>query len=510
MGILAPALIFVLLLRVVPSFASEPSLDEAQQVLSLKMDTSSAVHTGAEGDGVPLKMGIEEGQEVAQEVDSSSSLDTSIEVVSPSEMGIQDGVYVNDFNATACAELHNQIVNIVVNAPHQPKNVLKKFFDAFEDEEQKMRERLSTPLIDFLSQIYVPVLSPEEKPWIWIDFTPLLTMPHPSILWSFEDWELGNEYVLLYADAGDESTGGIFFDMETNLISMVTLPDQFMEDCLWHYPEVALRRYLELFELGKFRLPTNETGVAASDALNLRFEPTQISIQLVDEFSVTAALDTYDALLEAIAQRIPGARIYNKPLVDKRTLIRWKITGLAFEFLSHARTPSFKYIAPGISVFNKDSFTAMMQLNNGSLQQWVVDRDIEEQAPMLLFPGDAPVRVEEEEQYLFNLMHPYLMNNQSGLYSVPGMDFGDTVELILPYSVGHPSARSHSRLFQHGPCPFFKGHNTRLFSLFSNWVRNVESGGFVVGANGVEGGMGAYMLADTEASRIRTDVGVCW
>ncbi|THU87874.1 hypothetical protein K435DRAFT_326627 [Dendrothele bispora CBS 962.96] len=416
-------------------------------------------------------------------------------------------------------------MTIISNAPNQPKHTLRKFFDVYADQEDKLRRRLSNPLLDFLSQIYVTApsdMSDSSVAWNWIRFTPLFAQPSPYRLWEYEEWVLGDEYVLLYPDPED-STGGIFFDMQQNLICMADLPGTDMESCPWHYLELGLTRYLEQFEVGKFRLPVNRTKIDEND---VRYEDYDfnIAVQRVDGSDLMTALELYDSLLEVIAERLDGAKIYDDPLVDMETLTRWGVEGFAFEFLSRARRPGFTYIAPSITVFNSSTFDAMMELNNGTLQRWIQDRDMGDMAPILLFPGDTLVDLEgddEREKYLFNLQHQYLINNMSGVYLQPDWDWGDTIRFVLPYSIGQnghiryaslpdKAVRGHSALYQHGPCPFFKGHGTRLFSLLYNWKESVRSGAFFVGPDGVEGGMDLYREADTEDPRINTNVGVCW
>ncbi|KAK7460532.1 hypothetical protein VKT23_009253 [Stygiomarasmius scandens] len=431
----------------------------------------------------------------------------------------ENGFYVNDFNATACAELHNQIVALVSRTPNQPKHTLQKFFDVYAAQDEELRSRLSDPLLDFLSRIHVPVMLP-GKSWPRINFTPRLAQPAADAFWLFEDWELGDEYILLYPDEGGESTGGIFFDMEQNLVCMLDLPGFSVEDCSWHYLETALTRYLEQFQVGKF----GPARPSDDDNTYEVYDSNAIVVRRIDGSDLETALGLYDSLLQAIAEHLDGAEILDEPLVDMETLVRWGIQGFAFEFLSRAKTPSFKYIAPGVTVFNSITFNSMMELNNGKFQQWVLDRGMEDMAPMLVFPGDALVQLDtddEEEKYLFNLSHQYLINNMTGVYLQTDWDWSDAIRFVLPYSIGQNGhihygsrpdepVRGHSVLYQHGPCPFFKGHNTRLFSLLYNWVENVRSGAFSVGPDGVEGGMELYQQVDAEDSPIKTDVGVCW
>ncbi|THV01259.1 hypothetical protein K435DRAFT_776100 [Dendrothele bispora CBS 962.96] len=479
----------------------------------------------------PLGFGVE--STIETEEGATQDLSGSLE---PVETGIEtwgidnEGVYSNNFDPAACAKLHNQIMTIVSNAPNQPEHTLRKFFDVYVGEEEELRLRLSGPLLDFLSQIYVTAppdaYTPSDaRDWLWhcpIRFTPLLAQPSAFAFWKHEDWELGDRYILLYGDPED-STGGVFFDMQHNLICKVDIFNEDMESCPWSSLEIGLARYLELYEVGKFRLPVNRTDIDEDDE---RYEDYDfdIAVQRVDGADWMMALEMYDSLLEAIAERIDGAEIYEEPLIDRATLTRWGVENFAFEFLSRARKPSFTYIAPGITVFNSSTFNAMMELNGGTLQQWIQDRDMGDMAPILLFPGDTPVDLEGEDEldrYLFNIEHQYLINNMSGVYLEPSWNWGDSIKLVLPYSIGQNghvrygsrpdvSVRGHSVLYQHGACPFFGGHHTRLFSLLYKWKESVRSGSFSTGPDGVEGGMELYREADADHPRIDTDVGVCW
>ncbi|MCJ1251984.1 hypothetical protein MMC30_009222 [Trapelia coarctata] len=117
------------------------------------------------------------------------------------------------FSPQRCAELHNQLVARAVDA----SSVIAPFIthNAFnlpgtptrhsDDPETPVTEYLSGDIIAFFEAIDTWRVGP----------------------WGFSDYDFDGEYsyvILLYGDADSGSTGGLFFDMDTNLAYWVIMP----------------------------------------------------------------------------------------------------------------------------------------------------------------------------------------------------------------------------------------------------------------------------------------------
>lgn len=416
------------------------------------------------------------------------------------------------FDPAKCAQLHNQILTIVAAGPRGASNRLVNFFAAYEDVEaaDPSRQYLSEPLVKFLSQIDVAVADGDNFSDT-LSFTPHLAQPHLASFWSYSEWDLEDQYphaILLYPEAGGDGEGGVFFDMSTNLAVMIIVSAEFPHKDQWQPLEIILQRYLDLFESGKYHVSdydSNATGCSA--------EPWV-------EQDVLATLEQYHALLDAIAARIAGAMVEDKPLVSTDTLTRWNVKGFAYEFLSRAKSPSFTFIAPGITVWNASAFNTLRVEDIGSARDKVATE--QEFETVLIFPSDTQVYEGDE---MLRFISPVLFHNLAGVY-LWGPDT-DEMRFILPYPIGQNGfvffgssprddldwkwrVRGNDVLYQHGRCPFFRDHFTRLVTLLHSWTIAVEWGDFLVGPNGVEGGMDLYKQADTANPGIDFNVNVCW
>jgi hypothetical protein len=247
------------------------------------------------------------------------------------------------------------------------------------------------------------------------------------------------------------------------------------------------------------------------------------ALELFAEADVVSALTAYERLLRSISWRIPASTILDTPLIDAGTLRRWNVSGFAYELLSRARTPSFTYIAPGVKTWTTASFQEIMERDKGSQRlNTIHERKLHaDEVPFLLFPSSSPIR---EVHSSFREHAMLLLGNLTGVYL---WGASDLIKFVLPYSTGEngyivsgssPETERDWRwrevgndvLYQHGRCPFFPNHLTRLTSLLKLWTENVERGLFKVDENGVLGGMEAYKSADSPMPGIDVHVGQCW
>lgn len=121
------------------------------------------------------------------------------------------------FDPLLCADLHNQIIDILrPSAEEQNFPIIRNFFVAYGDRAAEMRGKLSQPLTTFLENIDIIHHEDQSK---WMYFTPTLFMPAPlegnvaigglgasywnKALWKDEDNE---NWVALYLGELDRDT----------------------------------------------------------------------------------------------------------------------------------------------------------------------------------------------------------------------------------------------------------------------------------------------------------------
>ena len=97
---------------------------------------------------------------------------------------LQLPLVVPAFDPHICASLHNKIVFFLNDhAATYNNRIVHNFFDAYGDDANEIRERLSEPLITFLENIDIVVSNdPESSPVV--NFAPHLSMPNPHDFWA--------------------------------------------------------------------------------------------------------------------------------------------------------------------------------------------------------------------------------------------------------------------------------------------------------------------------------------
>lgn len=419
----------------------------------------------------------------------------------------------SDFDAKECARLHNEMVGLAHGPQSGSTARLVKFFDAFSSEESRepFMDYLSPSLVEFLSDIKIP-LGPQNESFSQV--TPHLLTPHPAFFFKFMEDHYDDRYpyaILLYREHMYDSDGGLFFDMQTNLCTWINMDNPWPHPDQWYPLEDALGRYAEMFRTEKYHCAPHE------------FLITECRMEPYVEADVALTVLMYETLLDAIVLRNAGSEIYKTPLVSAEMLKKWHIHGFAYDFLSRANSSSITYIAPGLRPLTDLSFEAIMLKEYGSIDQKDEQvRHSDDVVPLLLFSSDERT---SEQDYTVPLDHP------AGLYLDPSYHFADEVRLVTPFSIG---GNGHIRygnspkqisvedphvsdwkikgldvLYQHGPCPYFGDHSTRLYTLLAAWTNNIQNELFVVGPDGVEGGMELYKLADTPSPAMDFDVGEC-
>jgi hypothetical protein len=290
----------------------------------------------------------------------------------------------------------------------------------------------------------------------------------------------------------------------------------------WQPLETVLSAWIEMIEIGKI-LP-------AEEVVNLENEKMDPWLWYsYSEKQVQATVTAFNKLVTAIESRMP---LQNTPgsqsilarsedsLISTSVLDSASVPESCFvrSFLTSARKPDFKYIAPGLLLPSDSSFEQPLTtvLNE--------DEDSLPIPPVLLFRADTPktYSLEPNDSEANPFCEPYNRPDDddstkelpAGLYteSIDRKLYDNTEDgfrLLLPYVLGSngyvrksDSARFEdgAGLYQHGYQPFGGDpwRAQRLVKLFENWRGMVARGDWGVDENGVMGGIDTFKEADTE------------
>lgn len=72
-----------------------------------------------------------------------------------------------------------------------------------------------------------------------------------------------------------------------------------------------------------------------------------------------------------------------------------------------------------------------------------------------------------------------------------------------------PERIKNDALYQYGWCPFFPDHLPTLSVILNNWKKLIEEEKWIVGPDGVEGGIEKFKEADTQEHCLSYRIGVC-
>ncbi|KAL3703428.1 hypothetical protein TMatcc_010617 [Talaromyces marneffei ATCC 18224] len=448
-----------------------------------------------------------------------------------------------DFDPYICASLHNKIISfLTAQAPAHNNLIVHNFFDAYGDEANTIRDRLSGPLITFLENIDIMISNdPRSSPVM--NFAPHLCMPNPNEFWALNgglpdlSGKEHENWVVLYLATEEEL--GIYMDLDTHLCTWQREVMPWMRT--WVPAPNSLQLWLNLYESDKF-----QPSVGLEAISNTAYHRRYIAADL------TRDLKAYHNLLVAIQDRSPGstASISNKPgLFDEEILDRFRISGFLRDFLLNARRPNFMYIAPGLQIPSATWFQETLDADQGSERYNFVRRDgkvLRDDEPwepdwmqrgsssnwvgepLPLFPGP---KIESVSAAFERENVKFPVNKISGLYSWPDLISQDAVRLILPNPIGdngwvrdgNPDAITdadtedvpeslvnNDSLYQYGWCPFLLSHGPHLSMILDNWRQLVDTGEWSVGSDGVEGGMEVFRHADVEEHAISYRLTACF
>lgn len=261
-------------------------------------------------------------------------------------------------------------------------------------------------------------------------------------------------------------------------------------------------------------------------------------------------INTFHRLVDSIEGLRPRAEQSQSPsetgsLLSEEDLDAAHIPpGFAHSFLSKARRPRFRYIAPGLSLPDPTSFPSQPFSSIACTQPLDEDEDEDEQqqnlGPILLFPTSesyhAPEDGSHDEEPPFDWPYNQIQSFPAGLYLNPcdrkaANAFEDTVKLVLPFGMGcNGFARTsdgapfgddresetwkprdtHTDLYQPGYQPFVEWHGVRLVKVFESWIGMIERGDWKVDLEGVQGTIEDFKEADTGGGWAKFVVPVSW
>ncbi|KAI0190068.1 hypothetical protein EV127DRAFT_453839 [Xylaria flabelliformis] len=423
-----------------------------------------------------------------------------------------------------CAALHNYLVHYAWIAERRAPAFLHSnpntFFTIHGATADALRPQLDPSVAAFLATALIPPLNIREPPpfFIWAS-----EVSNPDDI--FANWAADlfdqpeDSLVTLYLPnigQGEEFGGGVFYHQGYHRAVVFMHMDDYgfalpieKHPELWHPLETILSNWIDLIHLGK---------VTASPRI------------------VTTCVDSWDRLCDAIEARIellPATNIAidaaePEQLVAPAVLDSVSVPENCFarSFLTRARRPQFRFIAPGLTLPSADApeFAATQPFTN-------LPRGPQAIPPVCLFPTASG----ESAASLPGPLNPFYRDFRTGTADslissrIPAGVYSESVDrsaydnteegfrLLLPYGfegddwdAGDKGARKSDGsviewgnlgdLFQHGYKPFGGDYYRpqRLERLFDHWRKLVVEGVWSVGPQGVEGSIETFREADVK------------
>lgn len=466
--------------------------------------------------------------------------------------------YVEGMDYPRCAALYNYLVQYAWLAEGRPLATLKSnstsFFTAFGAEAEAIRPRLDSSLVAFLDTAMIPPSDgPDELPPPLSIFAWGLSTPNQLIeefVADLQDQPVDSLVRLCPVDTGlsaEGSGGGVIYHQRFHRVAIFMHLDAYdygfpveHHPDVWNPLETLLTHWVDLIHLGK---------VVASP----HQEPALFDFEKIgpwewrpySEAQVTMRVGAWERLCQTIEARISqlpnppspispisGTDADNpEPLVASTVLDAASVPDPSFarSFLTRARRPWIRYIAPGLLLPPADSsgFVAAQPFTVLPHSQHTVP-------PVCLFPADSG---DQRPVQLTRTTSPFLLADfyststdthtpsrvSAGLYTAAVERNGlDTAEegfrLLLPFTLNDGRGRSGGArrsdgelvdrksvadLFQHGFKPFGGDYYRpqRLERLLDCWRKLVEEGVWSVGPEGVEGTIDTFRDADSDRWR---------
>ncbi|KAI1158148.1 hypothetical protein F5B18DRAFT_642156 [Nemania serpens] len=440
-----------------------------------------------------------------------------------------------------CAALHNYLIHYAWLAEDRPAAPLhgnnnNTFFTAHGAAAEALHPRLDSSLAAFLATASLPpAAAPEPAPFFfWAH-----GLSDPDSLFANETADLFDEpadsLVCLYfpnVGQGGEFGGGVLYHQGSHRAAVFMHMDDHdyalpvsAHPELWNPLETVLSNWIDLVRLGKVVASPRDAPAAFGGE---KIGPWEW--RPYGEAQVTACVSVWDRVCDAVEARVlpllPTSTTEPHPLLAPAALDAASVPEPCFarDFLTHARRPQFRRIAPGLCLpsADADEFAAAQPFTR-------LPRAVNSIPPVCLFPTAGG----EREVDLTGSRNPFCGAFRAVPSRVPAGVYSESVErdvydnaeegfrLLLPYGLeggdgwvspgagGGAGARksdgsfvrrgSAAELFQHGYKPFGGDYYRpqRLERLFDHWRGLVERGVWAVGPEGVEGDIDTFKEADT-------------
>ncbi|GKT93654.1 hypothetical protein Ct61P_11504 [Colletotrichum tofieldiae] len=385
------------------------------------------------------------------------------------------------FDPVRCAELHNQLLaNAIAHVPGAADHVVR---DAIPRVLDVAPEWANTDAIDEVPIYQFLSLLDSYRP-LEFPLTPEFWQPRPAFFWNelYQDFE-DRDLILLYPDNTDSPImdGGLYFNLDTNLvhwgrINLHPLPP----DDAWVPLELALRKALDMWECGKFHWdPSSFTNV---DALSIRSWAVR---------DLEAAVASWNDLLVAIQDRLPlpagdERPPFHEPLPsDLVEQYASTLSPFAVAFLTAAKRPSFTNVAPGLTVFTPESFTALYAAEPAESPRRTQNAKAspDEYASLILPATLAAISEDPDLEPSFDEDYGYgkfTVSRRAGLYTDPttGLRNADGALLITAEGAAHPVRFEGQR-------PWGAPRVVRFAEMFALWATLVRDGVWDISIEGV-------------------------
>lgn len=423
------------------------------------------------------------------------------------------------FNPIRCAELHNKIIEKVLQIrpewrPHVKRNLFKvpprRFLLERETDadgtwipqqpvsEEVIRDRIGGDMVTFFELIDIISIEMEhfnndirqisyETP-----FMPFFNSPDLALLYDFSDSHTLEDhpyviqlYPTSYIFACEAQAGGIMFDMNLGLamfarpLECLDLPSQKS----WVPLDIVLSEWLKMIEDGKV--------YCRDDELNEKKWTDKAVDRALNEWN--EYLDVLEKKLEQSGVEIQRGELQR--MVNDETLDKWASTmhPVAIAFLRQARSPVGRVntIGPGLTFFNSHSFNAMHEA------QEITDS----------YPTDDPEILKErsrklntvENGWLTTLVFPAI-GEHGVLTTTWNCPYGNLInesELLNRnlgvYIVGEGDSSAvidhegKTRTFERRDhCPWGSIWDLPLADMFRAWKTMIQTEQWKVGPSGVE------------------------
>jgi hypothetical protein len=317
----------------------------------------------------------------------------------------------------------------------------------------------------------------------------------------------------------------------------------------WYPLDVVLSAWLDMIKLGKVQAVPE-----GYHSPNGKYDPW-IMVPYSQQ-QLEATVQSFNSLVDAIESRMPAQSVSSRlpdlpqtlltevqsapPLLSPQVLDAVCIPpGFAYSFLSKARLPSFRHIAPGLSLPTRATLISQpLAAVHPEPESWEEQDPLNPMRlpPILLFSSSKNYETWADsrgnpidDRFVhrpFSWPYSEVGSYPAGLYLTPvnrhyDVEFEDAVTFVLPFPIGGfgyirtaDGARfgenretkgldgqvlgkdTFADLFQIGYNPFGEMHSVQLYKVLDVWRQLVESGEWKIDKDGVHGTMDVWRQAD--------------